>query len=287
MTLQQTRRDAYQTAVKRLTDGGIITPQLDARVLLGAILEMSSGGVLIALDAPMTDRERALYETYIDRRCAHEPVARILGIRQFWGLDFCLSPDALVPRPDTETLIESAIHRYPDRNRTHRVLDLGTGSGCLLISLLTMYPNASGVGIDCAPGALITARENADRLGVGDRCTFKQGSWDGAAPDLFDIILSNPPYIPRTEEESLSPDVRLFDPERALYGGVDGLSAYRALAPILPSLLAPGGTIFLEIGQGQRSDVTQLMAQAGLACVGFRSDLQGIDRCGIFIHDGR
>lgn len=285
MTTHGTRRNAYQCGLRQLRDAAISNANLDARVLLAAALEITTGDLLMSFDDPLDVRANNRYNDFLNRRCQNEPVSRLLGRREFWGLDFDLSTETLDPRGDSETLIEAVCDYFPDKNATLCALDLGTGTGCLLIAFLTEYLKSRGVGVDISEGALLTAGLNAGRLGVMDRCHFIKGSWDGAKGHQFDVILSNPPYIPKTCEQTLSREVRLFDPAAALYGGDDGLDAYRALAPILPSILAPGGCVFLEIGQGQDNDVTRLMAASNLSCLEWRRDIQGINRCGVFAHD--
>jgi release factor glutamine methyltransferase len=210
---------------------------------------------------------------------AREPLSWIVGKREFWGLEFVLSAETLDPRPDSESVVEAVLARLPDRSRTYRFLDLGTGTGCLLLALLSEFPRASGVGIDVAAGAASTARRNAEFLGFADRAHFAVGDWAGAIAGEFDAVVANPPYIPTRAIPELSPEVRDYDPKRALDGGTDGLLAYRAIAADLLRLLRPGGLFAAEIGLGQAEAVAPILAQGGLAIEGFTADLGGVIRC--------
>jgi len=202
-----------------------------------------------------------------------------LGVREFWGLQLVLSPDTLDPRPETETLVEAVLARLPQRDRRYRFLDLGTGSGCLLLALLSEFPAASGVGVDRAPGAIATARDNARRLGLGPRAQFAVGDWGRDIAERFDAIVSNPPYIESNTLADLPPEVRDFDPLLALDGGADGLAAYRAIVADLPRLLGPGGIFACEIGQGQENAVAGIINAGGLVVDTILADLAGIPRC--------
>lgn len=213
------------------------------------------------------------------RRIKGEPVWRILGEREFWGLPFALSSETLEPRPDSETLIEAALgHLGPKRAGPLSLLDLGTGTGCLLIALLSECPLAEGLGVDASEDACRTAWGNAVSNGVGERSRFLVGDWASALAGRFDVVLSNPPYIPQQEVARLAPSVRDYDPLRALDGGPDGLGPYRTLAAQLPLILAPNGLVVLEIGAGQEADAIAIMAQKGLVHCGSRADLGGHPR---------
>lgn len=219
------------------------------------------------------------------RRLAGEPFWRILGTREFWGLSFTLSAGTLEPRPDSESLIEAALsHLTTRRHEPLRVLDLGTGTGCLLIATLREFPRATGLGIDLSPDAVATATGNAVRNGVAERASFRQGEWTDGVEERFDLILSNPPYIASDEIAELDQNVREHDPRLALDGGKDGLTAYRALGAALPDRLSPGGRAILEIGAGQETDVVALMEQAGLRRLDARRDLGGHIRALVFGH---
>jgi release factor glutamine methyltransferase len=208
-------------------------------------------------------------------------LTRILGRREFWGLEFALSPDTLDPRPETETVIEAVVTRRPDRTHAYRILDLGTGSGCLLLALLSEFPKASGIGVDIAPGAAATARRNAEALGLADRAHFFAGDWGAALAGSFDVIVANPPYIARAVIPNLPSEVREHDPHRALDGGADGLAAYRTMAADLPRLLAPDGLFAGEIGSDQAGRVAAVLACAGLTVEAVLPDLAGLSRCAV------
>ncbi len=260
-----TRGAAVLDGRGRLRAAGVAEADLDARVLAEAAFGLSAADFLARPDAPASAREIGRYDAFIERRIAGEPVARILGRREFWGLDFALGPDTLVPRPDTETLVEAVLAHVPNRAASLNILDLGTGTGCLLVALLSEYPNARGAGVDLSQGAVAVAAANAGRLGVGHRARFVRGSWTDGVSGRFDVVVSNPPYIPAGEIAELEPEVRVHDPALALDGGADGLDAYRALAKALPGVLAAGGVAVLELGIGQEHPVAALMAAHGLA----------------------
>jgi len=219
-----------------------------------------------------------LFERLIARRAAREPLAYITGAKEFWSLDFAVGPGVLIPRPDSETLIETALRHYPDQAAPLAILDLGTGSGCLLIAALKEFPNAHGVGIDSAPEALAWARRNLAAHRLEDRASLIETGWLEEASPGFDLILTNPPYIPTADIAGLAPEVADHEPRAALDGGLDGLSAYRALAPRIARLLAPSGNALLEIGKGQGDAVATLLAAAGLQVPGIYPDLAGIPR---------
>jgi len=221
----------------------------------------------------------AVFDSLIARRAAREPLAYITGHREFWSLDFAVGPGVLIPRPDTETLIEELIRRYPDRTAPLSILDLGTGSGCLLVAALTEFPNARGVGVDSSPDALAWARRNVALHGLEARASLIETDWPEEASPGFDVILANPPYIPSADIGALEPEVSRFEPRQALDGGPDGLDAYRALAPRIARLLKPAGTAFLEFGRGQDKDVAAIMTASGLEIVKISPDLAGILRC--------
>ena len=210
-------------------------------------------------------------------RAAREPLALIVGWREFWSLRFRVSPATLIPRPDSETLVEAALAARPDSATPLRVLDLGTGTGCLLLAFLSERPRAFGIGIDRSIDAVRLARRNARDLGLADRATFLAGDWAGAVEARFDLVLGNPPYIPTPDLAGLMPEVRAHEPAGALDGGADGLTAHRAILADLPRLLTPGGRAILEVGAGQREAVAGLAALAGLRAEA-RHDLGGVAR---------
>jgi release factor glutamine methyltransferase len=254
-------------------DGG----DSDARILTAAALGISASQLITRPDEPVADGDCLRLRNWIARRGAGEPVARLTGTREFWGLPFILSTETLVPRPDTETLVEAVVEARPDRNARLRILDLGTGSGCILLALLSEYWEATGLGVDLSADAVATARLNAERLEFAERAFIQQGSWDDGISERFDIVVSNPPYIPSTDIGDLEIEVRDHDPALALDGGADGLEAYRELARRLPQRLVPGGIAAIELGVGQEDAVGALMAASGFS-VAVRHDLAGVAR---------
>ncbi len=261
-------REALAAAAARLRDAGIENPQREARRLAAHAAGTTATG-LLAFD---TIDEHAL-AALVARRAAHEPLAFITGQREFWGLAFTVSPATLIPRPDSETLIELALAHRP----AARLLDLGTGTGCLLLSLLHEWPESTGVGVDLSPAAAALAARNAAALGLASRAGFFAGHWADALATRFDLVISNPPYIESGEIPGLMPDVAAYEPATALDGGADGLAAYRAILAALPGLLAPNGAAILEIGATQAPAVTALAAAAGYAAAA-RADLAGHPR---------
>lgn len=263
-------------ATARLKAAGCETPALDARLLLQAAAGVSREEIILAPQRMVPDEAVASFRAFIGRRASREPVSRILGWREFYGRSFRVTPDTLDPRPDTETLVEAALALMPEGAR---LLDLGTGTGCIAITLLAERPGASGVAVDVSPAALAVAAENASRLGVADRLTLEAGSWFGPVSGRFDIIVSNPPYIPAVDIAGLSPDVRNFDPALALVGGADGLDPYRAIAAEAPGHMAQGAHVLVEIGAGQAPDVEAIFAAEGFAAASRHADLGGHVRC--------
>ncbi len=264
--------DAVRDVAARLAEAGVEEPRREARLILAAALGVDAAG-LLARDAV----DEALYEPLVQRREAREPLAYILGRREFWGLMFEVSPATLVPRPDSETLVEAALALKPD---ARRVLDLGTGTGCLLLALLQECPTAFGLGVDISSQAAALAAKNARGLGLARRAAFCTGDWGQALQGRFDLILSNPPYIAAQDIAGLMPEVARHEPASALDGGADGLDAYRKIIAALPGLLAPGGVAVVELGAGQAHSIAALAAQGGLACE-TRRDLAGIERAAI------
>lgn len=262
-----------------LAEAGIPDPRLEARVLVGHVLGVGMDVVLGHPERTIAPALTADLEVLARRRAAREPMAYILGFQEFWSLPFRVDQHTLVPRPDTETLVESALDWLGAGRAGVRVLDLGTGSGCLLLALLHELPGAWGVGVDASMGALRVARRNAMDLGLSGRAGFVQGDWASAVAGPFDIVVSNPPYIADPDFAGLSPEVVRFEPRAALSGGADGLSAYGVIAPQLGQLLAPGGAAFLEIGAGAAADVTKLLRRHGFQDVEIKDDLAGIPRC--------
>jgi release factor glutamine methyltransferase len=240
---------------------------------------MQHENLLMNNNRELTALENDAMQKVTERRLGREPVSRILGVRAFWRSDFKISKETLDPRPDSETLIETVL-RYTDKNRALNILDLGTGTGCLLLSLLQEFPKAKGFGIDISEDAILTAKANAEALALSSRSSFMKINWKDFKTDTpFDIIISNPPYIAESEIPHLEPEVREYDPIPALLGGKDGLDCYREIAARLPKLLAKDGHIFFEIGFTQAKQVASILAEYGLCMIETRQDLAGQDRC--------
>jgi release factor glutamine methyltransferase len=266
-----------------LSAAGIDNVRFEARLLLGRASGLSIEQMVSRGHDEASPTVAAELRALTARRVRREPMAYILGEREFWGLPFKVSPAVLVPRPDSETVIEAALGLLPDRAKPLRILDLGLGSGCLLLTLLHEFPPASGVGIEASPEALAIARQNAAALGVAPRATLLEGDWrrPGWTRDLggpFDLVVSNPPYIEAGDIGGLMPEVARFEPPLALDGGTDGLAAYRAIATSLNGLLAPGGTLLFEVGAGQATAVADLLEVAGLTPGPPWKDLGGVER---------
>ncbi len=261
-------------ATAALAAAGIADARQEARWLVDALLgERRLDGARV-----LSEAETQRLSAALARRAAREPLDRILGERDFWSLTFRLSPATLSPRPDSETLVEAALGLLPDRAAPWRLLDLGTGSGCLLLALLSELPAATGLGIDLSAEAVATAGGNARRLGLAERAHFLVDDWAQGQAGPFDLVISNPPYIDSGLLPALEPEVRRFDPALALDGGADGLAAFRALLPAARRLLVPGGWLVLELGQGQAPAVGNLVRAAGLTHLSTRDDLSGIAR---------
>jgi release factor glutamine methyltransferase len=270
---------ALAHASRRLAAAGVAEPRRDARLLMAAALDCDLGSLLGRPAQPLDAGARAAFAAMVDARLARKPVSRILGEREFWSLPFAVDASTLDPRPDSEAVVEAALARLPERAAAWRLLDLGTGSGCPLVALLSERPNAWGVGVDRSVDAVRMARANADWLGLGRRAVFLAGDWTAALDGRFDAVVANPPYVAEGEMAELAPEVAWHDPASALCAGRDGLDAYRAIAPRLPGLLHEGGFVALEVGHGQAGAVTQLLRQAGLRPLDPVCDLTGIARC--------
>ena len=264
---------------------GIPMPELDARILVCHALGITHEDFVASPEARTSALERQLARGYAERRCAREPVSRIVGMREFRGLEFEITPETLDPRPDTETVVDASLEvvgSIPCSNRP-RILDIGAGSGCVLISLLHEVGKASGVGTDVSEGALCVARRNATRHGVAARSDFVCTSWTDGLAESFDLVVSNPPYIATGAIGDLEPDVRVYDPKSALDGGDDGLDGYRAVVPALARNLLPGGWVVFETGAGQAEAVAEML----IKCTGAPEfdelrhwrDLAGLVRC--------
>lgn len=275
--LAPSARSAFLHAVVALRAAGIASPETDARILLCHALDIGREDLAARPTRVMTREERLRFAQVLHRRRAREPVSRIIGNREFFGLSFALGAETLDPRPDSETLVEAALARASaSSDRKLRVLDIGTGTGCLLLALLNALPSATGVGVDIAPGALAVAAMNAERLGLADRSRWLTADFLVGVSGSFDLVVANPPYIPTGSIGTLEPEVARFDPHLALDGGADGLEAYRRIAPGLCNVLAADGRAYLEIDPSQESAVRAMATATGpLQAVGVYRDLAG------------
>jgi release factor glutamine methyltransferase len=255
-------------------DGVAENPRLEARILLAHALGLTRNDLI---RDPNRLVDTGVFNTLLARRAAHEPLALIVGHREFWSMSFRVSPSTLIPRPDSETLVEAALAAFANRSSPRKILDLGTGTGCLLLALLKEFPSAFGIGLDLGADAAALARENAAQLGLAQRAAFIAGDWTNPLSGRFDLIVSNPPYIAGADIAALMPEVARHEPRRALDGGSDGYDAYRAILPKLRHHLEPGGTAILELGAGQAYYVVGLAREAGLAA-SLRLDLASIPR---------
>lgn len=273
-----TRGEAIAAAAARLAAAGVEDPARDARLLYRWAAGLSGAALAAGQGEPAGAAELAAFGPAVARRAERVPLAQITGRRAFWGREFRVTADVLDPRPETETLIAAALEGPP----AARVLDLGTGSGCLLLTLLAEWPGATGLGIDASPAALAVAAGNAADLGLAARAEFRPGDWLTGIGERFDLIAANPPYIPEADLAALAPEVRLHEPRMALTPGTDasgdGLGAYRAIAPRLSAVLAPGGRFLAEFGAGQGAAVQAIFAAAGHHGI-LRADLDGRPRC--------
>ncbi len=258
-----------------LQEQGIEGARLDAELLLTEVLQLDRVGLYVNYDRPLETTELATYRQLVGRRARREPVAYILGRSEFWSLPLLVRPDVLIPRPDTEVLVEEALQRAGDECR---ILDVGTGSGAIAIALAHELPNAQLVAIDISEAALMVAKENACSNGVAERIAFQAGDLQQLPTGPFELIVANPPYIPQGDLAALQPEVREYEPQLALAGGKDGLDCYRALAAQSPQCLSSGGWMLLEVGIGQAEFVQQLLTEVGLVEVFCRNDYAGVAR---------
>jgi len=273
-----TLADAMAAATATLQSAGNESPRVDARVLAAHVLGLRANQ-LASPEAKLSKGQAVAFNEAIRRRATGEPVAYITGHKEFFGLDFAVGPGVLIPRPETETLVEEALKDFPETAPPPRVLDLGTGSGCLLIAFLASRPAATGVAIEESGEALKWCKRNVLRHQFEKRCELNLADWRNGVAGPFDVVFSNPPYVETGHIAALATDVRSFEPLGALDGGPDGLNAYRSLAPVLMAVLAPRGRAYLEIGQGQHHMVTEVMESAGLKVARVVPDLAGIPRC--------
>jgi release factor glutamine methyltransferase len=266
-------KQALALAAVQLREAGIEDPARDARILLAHAMGIAPDRLTLHLPDEMTVPQRTAYESAITARLNRQPVSQITGQRLFWGRSFRVTPDTLDPRPDTEALVAEALTQP-----FARVLDLGTGTGCILLTLLAERPQATGLGTDIAPATLAVAVDNAARLSLSDRVAFLHSDWLAGVTGRFDLITSNPPYIAADEMPGLAPEVRDHEPHRALTDFGDGLGAYRILATATPAHLTPGGRLLLEIGPTQGQAVSALLAAQGFSAIRVLPDMDGRDR---------
>ncbi|MBV9202025.1 MAG: peptide chain release factor N(5)-glutamine methyltransferase [Alphaproteobacteria bacterium] len=266
-------------AAVTLSAAGFTEPTRHARRLVSSALAISPTDLFAHPDLGVDEQQEGRVQALLRRLAAGEPLSRIFGKRAFWGLEFSLSADTLDPRPETETVVEGVLRRIPDRSTALRLLDLGTGTGCLLLALLSDLPAATGVGVDITEGAVQTAMQNADLLGFSDRARFLVGDWATALSQSFDIIVANPPYIRSDAIALLPPEVACYDPRRALDGGEDGLQSFREVAEAVPARLSSRGILAVEIGAGQAAAATAIISENGLIVDSLEHDLAGIARC--------
>ena len=278
LSVDAARRDV----AARFKSTGLDSPELDTRLLIGAVLKLDHTALSIQASRIVTRGEAETIERYILRRIAREPVARILGRKEFWGLDFQVSSATLVPRPDTETVVSAALEFLQSQHKLAsdiRIADIGTGSGAILLALLSECPTSRGIGTDISADALAIASINAENLGLAERSEFMQSDYAATLRGPFDLIVSNPPYIPSDDIDKLEIDVRDHDPRLALNGGKDGLDAYRVIAPQAARLLVAGGALIVEAGHNQAADIGKIMDASGLTVQAPpRTDLGGIHR---------
>ena len=275
----ETRGSLVAEAAAELSAAGFADARRQARRLISEALAITQSDLFGHPDRVIDAGQIRRVRTLLDRMIAGEPLTRILAKREFWGLEFTLSADTLDPRPETETIVEAVLRRKIDRHAPLHLLDLGTGTGCLLLALLYEFPGADGIGIDIAEGAVRTAARNAVLLGLADRARFFVGNWAAAVSSRFDAVLANPPYVTSKALASLPREVARHDPCRALDGGEDGLRSYREMTEAIPRLLSPNGILVTEIGAGQADAVAAMIHEGGLVVDGIENDLAGIARC--------
>ncbi len=282
--------ELLRIAARRLSSAGVPNAVQDCRLLLGAALGWDQARLIRQGDSAIDAAQQAQFEAFVARREKREPVSRILGRREFWSMTFALNGATLDPRPDSEAVIEAALAMLGDPMRPVRIADLGTGSGCLLIALLSELPRASGTGIDISPAALRLAHQNALTHGVDGRSEWRQADllrkgWQESVGAPFDLVIANPPYIPVGARSELAPEVRDYDPADALFAGADGLDFYRVITNSLHDLLQPAGTVILEVGMGQAGPVTSLLRTHGMVVHPPWQDLAGVAR--VIVGTGR
>ena len=280
----KTLREIRLDAVRLLEEAGCDTARLDVDLLMEAAMGLSKLDIILEPDLKASEKQTEDLEKLLTRRIAREPISQILGEKEFWSLTFKVNRHCLTPRPDSETLVEAALKAISDKKIPLKILDLGTGSGCLLLSLLSELPNSSGVGVDMSERALAVATENAERFGLLTRCKFILSDWAEQLPpsSRFDIILCNPPYIAMGEKAELSPDVREYEPHSALFATDEGYREYMRLLEIIPRLAITGTAVFLEIGHTQGQRVAEMFNKTKAKNIRIIQDLAGRDRCVAF-----
>ncbi|MBO6521572.1 MAG: peptide chain release factor N(5)-glutamine methyltransferase [Rhodospirillales bacterium] len=277
---------AITEGMAALADAGVENPRKEARLLLGHVLKMTPAQVFARAGDDVSSDAMQVYYAQLSDRCRGMPLAHITGRREFWSLDFLVSPATLIPRPDTETVIELAEELFRKRRAPARILDLGTGSGCILLALLTVFEQATGTGMDVSAEACRIAEANALSLDLAGRAEIVMASWSDGIDGKFDLIASNPPYIPHDDIAALDVGVRDHEPASALDGGADGLDAYRSLIPVAIPALTEDGLLILEIGIGQSAAVSEIASAHGLVPGPVRRDLAGIERAVSFYKKG-
>ena len=273
---------ALEAAIKKLSAAGVENPKLDSKLLLCHAADIEPVELITSSNRRLPAQNLQSFEALIERRVLREPVSHLIGEREFWSLPFLVTSDVLDPRPASETLIEAALQYVEDTKKGFSVLDLGTGSGCLLITMLKECPLAAGIGVDISEAALKVARRNGTKHSVENRSKFVLSPWGKNLHESFDLILCNPPYIADSESVFLEPEVVVYEPQIALFSGVDALSAFRQLAPDVYRLLNPDGFAVLECGLGQANSLIQIFSSAGLKHLETLPDLDGIERCCVF-----
>ena len=268
----------YKTSAQ-LLQSGIDNPMMEARIMLAYILNVSTSYLVTNSNYVVEPGKIQALDQMMIRRCNREPLAYITGIKEFWGLNFAVDRNTLIPRPDSEILVEAALNFAKQLTEPIKILDLGTGSGCLLLALLYELPNASGIGVDQSLKALGVAQHNANQLQLSDRVQFIQDDWANSVNERVDIVITNPPYIKIADICNLAPEIKMYEPHQALFGGIDGLECYRKLLPRASQLLTDHGCLFAEIGQGQEDAINAIATHNKFELVKQHRDLQGIIRC--------
>ena len=270
-------KELYTNSIKLLKDKGILTANLDVKVLLAFLLNIDNKEIINYLDNEISNEFLNNFQKLLSRRLNREPIANIIGKKAFWDYDFIVNENVLTPRPDSETLIEAVLENYKNKEQKLNILDLGTGSGCLILTLLSIYQNSQGLAIDISDKALEIAKQNAKLLNI-NRIKFLKNNWNDNINEKFDIIISNPPYIPKKEIEDLEPEVNKYNPLLALDGGNDGLDCYKYLAENLQKNCKKDTKIFLEIGKNQEKDIIKIFQNNDFELIKMYKDINGIVR---------